>query len=518
MPTFKSNKSITLAEGFSLLAGALLAVAFAPFFLFPLALVSTATILALWLNISAGRAFFRGWLFGIGLFGTGVYWIFISIHTYGNTSIGIAFILTFLFVAILALFPALQGYWLNRFFKDTTDAKLLYAFPALWVLLEWIRSFLFSGFPWLTLGDSQINSPLKGYAPLLSVYGVSLMTAISGALLVSVWQKWQAKNKKGAYLNLVSLLFIWVIGAILNTMTWTHPIGKPIQVSLVQGNIGQSLKWSPSQLKPTLEQYRQLSQSHWDSHLVIWPESAIPIPLEYAQNFVNYMDYEARIHHSALLTGIAVTDKPGTYFNAVIAVGDHTNDFYLKRRLVPFGEYVPIPRFFGNLMQKLDIPLPNLVPGRGMNKPIEANGLKIATFICYEIAFAEQVAFPDPQVNLLLAVNDDAWFGHSIAAAQHLEMAQMRALETERPVLFVSNTGITAIITPKGKIQAKAPSYQPFVLTGNIQAVTGLTPWQRRGLDPVLILIIIFLTRSVLAQKKLVRYNKLWTRNIIHKK
>lgn len=483
-----------------LISGALLTLAFAPFHVFPFSILSPLILLLLWLRTSPRGAFWRGWWFGIGLFSTGVYWIFISIHTYGDTDAWVALLVTALLIAILALFPAVTGYLLNRYFPSNNFTKMALAFPSIWVFFEWMRSWFFSGFPWLSIGYSQLYSPLKGYAPLLSVYALSLLALMSSGLFaylikIMVIKQTTGKptiSKKYIYVSLVLLVGIWLTGAILSLVTWTRDSGKQIRVSLVQGNIAQSLKWSPEQVQPTLDRYVALTQQHWDSQIIVWPEAAIPVPLHISQDFLNNLAYQAKNHHSTLITGIPVQapDKEN-YYNAVIAIGEGTG-IYFKQRLVPFGEFIPMKSVFGRIFDLLQVPMSDFIPGvSGVLKPIEINGIKIATFICYEIAYPEQVLSHDGNIDLLLTVSNDAWFGHSIAQAQHLEMAQMRALEMGRPVLFASNDGITAIINTHGQIQSEIPPHQTLVLTDVIKTAQGKTPWQRSGLDPLLALMIL---------------------------
>lgn len=489
-------------DALALIFGAILTLAFAPFSLFPLAILSGAGLLALWLNTSPGRAFWRGWLFGAGLFGTGVYWVFISIHTFGNTSVLLAGFVTCLFIAILALFPATAGYLLNRFFPYTNNTKMLCAFPAIWVIFEWIRSWIFTGFPWLFLGYSQIDSPLKGYAPLFGIYGVTLAVLISSGLLVSSVIKFKQTRYKHVAYNLLAFAGIWLAGGLLSYIPWTHPVGKPVKVSLIQGNIAQSLKWSDEQILPTLALYQKLTEEHWDSQIIVWPEAAVPIPLEFAANYLEKLRLAAEKHNTTIILGVPIRNtKRDAFYNAVIAIGKG-DGVYTKHRLVPFGEFIPLKRFVGGLFDLLEVPMSDFVPGTKLPKPIMAGNIKIATFICYEIAYPEQVLSRDGTIDMILTVSNDAWFGHSIAQPQHLEMARMRALEMGRPILFVSNDGITAIINAKGKIQAAAPRYETYVLTGDVQTTQGKTLWQRFGTDPVFIILIILLFVAIRRHKK----------------
>lgn len=474
----------------SFIAGALLTFAFAPFKIFPLAILSPALLLACWLNVSPIRAFWRGYFFGIGLFATGVYWVFISIHTFGNAPAWLATVITIGFVFILALFPAINGYVLNRFFINN-KTKIIYIFPVLWVFFEWIRSWIFSGFPWLFLGYSQINSPLKGYAPFLSVYAVSLAVVLTSALVVMIFLGLKEKNKKLIYFSVIGIILIWALGAILNLISWTKPVGKPVQISLVQGNIPQELKWVPDHVKPTLKLYQTLTEQHWDSKIIIWPEAAVPIPFQDAKDYLNHIASQALKHHTTVITGIFIKAPVNNdYYNSVVALGQGFG-IYLKQRLVPFGEFTPMKVYLGKLLNFFDIPMSDVASGGGKPQPLIIGDIKIGVFICYEIAFPEQVRYQDGDIGMLLTVSNDAWFGHSIAQAQHLEMAQMRALELGRPILFVSNNGMTAFIDPSGKIHSEAPPFEQVVLTASMQPMQGKTPWQRYGMDPILLILII---------------------------
>jgi len=482
----------TSKNGLAFLAGVFLTLACAPFYIFPLALLSAAILLILWLDVSPELAFRRGFFYGLGLFGSGVSWVYISMHTYAELPVPIAGLLTLLFIACLSLFPAFQGKLLARFFPKTNTTKILCAFPALWIFFEWIRSWLFSGFPWLFIGYSQTQSALKGFAPILSVYGVSLATVLSAALVVNAARFFRNKKSFFGYFNILGLVLIWVTGFFLSLVLWTQPQGKPFQVSLVQANIPQQLKWQPEQVIPTLLQYKSLSENHWDSQLVIWPEAAIPAPLDEVGGFVDEMSDTAKQHHAQLITGIPVKNTENNrYFNAVISVGNDRVGYYLKHRLVPFGEFIPFEKWLGRIFDLLKVPMSDFTAAQGPAEPIVLHdNIKILAFICYEIAFPEQVLHTLQNVNLLLTVTNDAWFGHSIAQAQHLQMAQMRAIENGRPVLFASNNGITAMISPQGRLLSTAPPFETFVLTGNIQAYTGTTPWQRHAMDPVLLILL----------------------------
>lgn len=448
----------------SLIAGGILPLAFAPWHYFWLAPLTTAILLYIWLKSTTWHAALNGWLFGLGMFGVGASWVYISIHRFGGASILLSLILTALFVITLAIFIAICGYCMRKL----APKKFIISFPIFWVLFEWIRSHLFTGFPWLLLGYSQTNSCLRGYAPIIGVYGISFLIAFSAALIVAVF-----KSRKKLF-SIIILILIWIIGGLLVSINWTKPIGKPITISIVQGNIPQQLKWSPDQIAPTMQHYKNLTQPYWDSNIILWPEAAIPLPLPYAQTFVNQLSITAKKHHASLILGIPIQIN-SQYYNAAIALGAGSGKYH-KQRLVPFGEYVPFESILRGLFAFFDLPMSEFVKGPKKQNLLHAGNILIASYVCYEVAYAHLVHQNLPQAQLLITISNDAWFGESIAAAQHLQIGQMRCLETGRYMLFSTNNGITAIINPQGKIIKQLPRFKSLVLTGKVYAMQGETP------------------------------------------
>lgn len=482
----------------ALLAGCILPLAFAPFENYPLAILCPALLLWTWLNSSSKQAFYRGLLFGLGLFGIGASWIFVSIHEFGNTNFFIAGFITALFVFVLALFPAVQGYLLKRFFPENSGYMICLAFPCSWVLFEWIRSWFLTGFPWLFLGASQVASPLRGLAPLIGEYGLSFIIAFCSGLLILAIQFLRSSNKWKAFLPVIGIAFMVFMSSTLVNINWTQAEGNPITVSLVQGNIPQQIKWDPDYLKMTLDRYAQLSENHWQSQIVVWPEAAIPLLLQNASEFIKNLDQKAKQNHTTFITGIPIKDG-FYYYNGVLALGTGQGVYY-KRHLVPFGEYVPLEYWLRGLIGFFDIPMSDFSPGIAQQDNLVAPGISIAPFVCYEIAYPSLVFSAFPQANLLLTVSNDAWFGHSFAAAQHLQIAQLRALETGRYHLFSNNTGISAIITPQGTISAATPAFQATVLSGSVIKMSGVTPIVWLGVTPILIFISLLLVLAGLLE------------------
>lgn len=486
----------------ALLLGVILTFAFAPYEVFPLAIIAPACLLGLWLNATRKQAFWLGFSFGLGLFGAGVYWIFTSIHVFGGVPTALAVFFTIGFIAILAVYPGLVGYLISRYFPINNRVKFVYAFPAIWVASEWFRGWLFTGFPWLYLGYSQTNSPLRGYAPLLSVYLVSLAVVTSSGLIVNAIIRYKQKAYRSVYLNLFALMMIWLIGSLLTLIPWTRPQGEPVSVALVQGNIPQSIKWSPEHLQLSLNTYVDMTDPLWGKYkIIIWPEAAVPVPLQSARDFINSLDEKANTSGSALILGIPIRTADGSGFNNAVVTLGADKKVYLKRHLVPFGEYTPLSGIFSSALQFMKIPMSEMVPGKINQDPLVVDNIKIVTSICYEIAFPELTRFIDKTVGMILVVTNDAWFGNSSAEPQHLQMAAMRAIETGRPVLFVSNDGITAIIGPDGKIENTIPQRTTTVLTGNVQPMYGITPWMTNGIDPTLFILICLLIAAARSNK-----------------
>jgi apolipoprotein N-acyltransferase len=358
-------------------------------------------------------------------------------------------------------------------------------FPAAWVLSEWLRSWLFTGFPWLNLGYSQVESPLLGFAPLIGAYGVGWITALSAGLLA--WAATAGLNARVAAVT--ALAIIWSAGFGLNQLLWTEPGGAPITASLVQGNVPQELKWRPEQQRATLERYLALTREHLDSDLVVWPETAIPaFHDEVETDFLEPLRNELRQHDVSLVTGIPVLDRSSwSYYNAIISL-EQPDQFYYKVHLVPFGEYLPLRDWLAQVLSFLPVPEADFSAGSARQPLLQAAGYPIGSSICYEIIFGEQLITALPQAAFLVNVSNDAWFGDSLAPHQHLEMARMRARETERYVLRATNTGISAIIDARGQELVRSRQFQAETISGEVEPRSGATPYVRWGNWPILLI------------------------------
>jgi apolipoprotein N-acyltransferase len=486
-----------LVTWITLPAGVALALAFAPFNVWPLAVVCPALLFICWHGVAPGRAAWRGFLFTSGTFLAGTYWLYHSIHVIGEAPLWVALLLMLGLVAIMGAYTALLGYVQARWLPPRGRIRHLLLLPAAWLLVEWFRGWFLSGFPWLSLGYSQIDAPIAGLAPIGGVYGVGLGTVFAAGALAQ-FALAQRLRERVICVALVALPYL--AGWPLLGTEWTRPEGRPISVAIVQGAVPQEMKWSKEYRDRTLELYRSLTRPELGRDLILWPEAALPALAHELNDYLASLWAEARAHHSDLVMGLLHFDAEGrTYRNGLLALSD-ANYWYDKRRLVPFGEFFPVPQFVRNWMKLMSLPYTDFVPGAPSQPPLPAGGVLLGATICYEDAYgAEQLAVL-ARATVLVNVTNDAWFGDSTARHQHLEISRMRALEAGRPLLRAANDGISAMLDATGHIVASLPQPRPGVLTGTVQPRTGLTPYARVGNVPVVALsVLVLLGGSVAA-------------------
>lgn len=470
----------------ALLAGATLPLAFAPSGAWPLTLLCPALLLLAWQEGSTARLAWRGWLFGFGLFASGASWVYVSMHLYGGASVALAVLLTGLFCAGLGLFGALQGalfgWWRSG---RWTDACLL--FPILWVLGEWLRSWLLTGFPWLYIGTPHVDTWLGGWAPFLGVFAIGGLLALNAGVAV---QAFLSRQRRMALVAIGVIAASWLGGLGLSAIRWVTPQAA-ISTALVQGNVPQLMKWDPGFRERTLDLYARMTRPYWGRDLIVWPEAALPVLLDQAADWLGARDREARESGSTLLTGIPSrqrqADGTQVYHNSVIAMGYGVGSYH-KRHLVPFGEYVPLQSLLRGLIAFFDLPMSDFQPGENQQAPLQAGAWAVAPLVCYEIAYPDYTARQAQAANLIVTLSNDTWFGRSIGPHQHLQIARLRALETGRPVIRATNNGLTALVDHHGHVTAEAPQFETTVLTGSVQPTTGQTLFDVWGSWPVVIL------------------------------
>jgi apolipoprotein N-acyltransferase len=480
----------------ALAAGALTVAGFAPLAVFPLPLLTLAALLLVWLRAATPQAAFRtGVAFGAGLFGVGASWVYVSLHDFGMMPAPLAAIGTLAYCAILSLYPAAAGWCLARL-RLGRPASALFAFPVLWTLFEWLRGWIFTGVSWLALGYSQVDSPLAGFAPVVGTYGVSFVTALcAGLLVIAVAGSGKARLAGG-----VALVFAFGLGQLARQIDWTSPRGAPVKVALLQGNIPQDLKFQPDRYAATLATYKRLIEAS-QGQLVVLPETAIPRFLDAVDP--GYLRDIARIaleRRADILVGVPIRDPDGHYFNSVISVGASPSQRYDKAHLVPFGEFVPPG--FGWIVKTFAIPLSNFSLGSKNPKPLALAGQLVAPNICWEDAFGEEIIRQLPEATLLVNVSNVAWFGDSLAPAQHLQISRMRALEAGRTMLRATNTGVTAIIDPRGKVVARLPQFTEGILEGEVRGYAGASPYVKFGNAPIILMCVVLLGALVFIRRR----------------
>jgi apolipoprotein N-acyltransferase len=467
-------------------AGAGFNAGFAPFGWWPIALIAPAALFALIRGLPPRRAFAAGAAFGVGLFAFGTYWLYTCLHVFGLVPVWLTVVLQTALVVAMSLYFAALCYVANRFWLKPGATRDWLVLPALWVLIEWLRGWLLSGFPWLSTGYAMIDSPLSGWAPIFGVYGLTWAAATVSVAINIVFMPAVPFSRRCLGVTAAATLFI--APALLARHHWTHATGAPVAIAAVQGAVPQDQKWQAKNRDLTMERYLRLSREAWGSRLIIWPEAALPVLAPQIQDYLQKLHDEGRAHDADFAIGL-VDYQPDTkqYFNGILVLGDAGHGWYYKRHLVPFGEYFPVPAFVRSWLRLMSLPYDDFTAGSSHQAVLTAAGQKLGLTICYEDAFGSQQLKVLRQANLLINVTNDAWFGDSTARHQHLQIARMRALEAGRFLIRAANDGITAAIDAQGTVVVRLPQFQEAVLRTEVQPMTGLTPYARLGNYPIVI-------------------------------
>lgn len=472
----------------ALVAGLIFPLGFSPFDLWPLIPVSAGTLYALLRNGAThpGRI---GWVYGLGAFGVGVSWVYVSIHVYGNTAIWLAGTLTALFCGGLALLFALQTVIFQRWALQRGLLSVVH-FAALWVLFEWLRSWLLTGFPWLYAGYGALHDGLDGWIPVVGVYGCSFLLVALGAAVSEVTLG-ASRRRTAAIVAAVGTILV-AIGIGFRQIDWTTPTGDPLAVALVQPNTPLAQKWDRRYLDSILTHFEQTNEALSQHHaLIIWPESALPSYRDRILHVIETVDAHARAAGTSIITGVP-SRQSGSAFNSIEALGNGSG-IYHKQKLVPFGEYVPLASWLRGLIGFFDLPMSQFAAGPDEQTLLRAGAHDVATLICYEVVYPDFVATMARQADLLVTVSNDTWFGNSSGPWQHFQMARFRAAELGKNLLRSTNDGVSAIVDHRGQVRVSAGQFTESVIVGQVEPRSGLTPFARTGSAPVLTLCFLAL-------------------------
>ena len=505
MPAVAAKLKMLLPYALLILAGGLTTLAFAPYTLWWLPLLTQA-LLVFYVQraTSVKQACLYGFSYGLGWFGVGISWVHVSIDQFGGLPLAGSLGLMALLVGYLALFPLLAS-GLSYQLRLYHMMPLLFA--ASWTLAEWLRSVLLTGFPWLSLGYSQTSAGLKDLAPLIGETGISFVLVFAAAALAQLFQRVSAVSRY-AYLPVAGIVFA-ISPSLVQFNGWQYN-DKQLSVLLVQGNVKQEMRWVPEQEWPTMLKYLDLTRPHFQTDLVIWPEAAIPRLEPLAESYLDNLNRAALYADTAVISGILDYNfTTQQAWNNLIVLGKRYPDStdgdyfyghgnrYSKHHLLPIGEFVPFERWLRQLAPIFDLPMSSFSRGAYVQPNLVANGYHLLPAICFEIAFPAQIAANMTEATqLLLTVSNDAWFGDSIGPHQHLQIAQMRALEFGRPLLRATNTGVTAVVKPDGSISKTAPQFSETVLQDTVQLSQGQTLYARLGTLPLLALSSLLLLIS----------------------
>lgn len=477
-------KFLSLPVLVALLAGASTVFAFAPYGWWPLQLVALALLFLLAQHAPSPKASFQiGWAYGTASIAAGTHWLYVSMHHYGGMPSVMAALAVLLLAAGLGLLYGLALGLAKRIALTLrAPLTLMLLMPAVWMLADWTRNWIFTGFPWIATGYAHNISPLAGYAPLVGVFGVGFLASVIAGCIATMLQLRRAHRAA-----LALIIVIPLAGIALSTLRWTAPHGQPITVRLLQGNVPQEMKFDAEQLDASLQLYRaMITEKRAD--LIATPETALPLlASSLPRGYLEQLESFARGQDSKLLVGIPWTTAPGIYLNSVIGMGGGSEYRYDKHHLVPFGEFIPMGfRWFVDLME---MPLGDFGRGDLQQPAFQVKDQWVLPNICYEDIFGEEIAAQlsaaadrnAPVPSLLLNVSNIAWFGDTIALPQHLQASQMRALELGRPMLRATNTGATAVVDERGQVVAQLPPFTRGTLEARVQGTQGLTPYARIG-------------------------------------
>ena len=471
-----------LRSALALVAGMVYPLAFAPYAVWPAALIAFALLYAALGGAGRGQALLRCFLFGIGKFGVGAYWIFVSLNSYADISVALAVGLFLTFLILASALSSLIAFFVVATRYPVMDA-LIFAVGCCIAELAVSMPVALS-FPWLHLGYALIDTPLASFAPLGGVWLVGFAAALSAAAIAQAFKR--------VWGGVVLSSAIWCAGWLLPTASWED--GEDVSVALVQGNVPLHVKWRPGAWEEMIAHHLRLSRRAGDARLVVWAESAIPANIRDIEDRVaaSLQALDGRILFGTFERAVAGL-APATY-NVVAALDGGEIEVFRKAHLVPFSEYIPLREVFGDLLRPLGYPMSSLTAESAAQAPLRIGEMGIAVALCYEVAYAQIVRRRANAAELLVVLSEDSWLGDTTGPWQHMQIARMRALETGKFLVRATNDGVTAIVDPTGTVTAALDRFQAGVLRGGVAAIGGsATPFSRLGLIPIATLILLVL-------------------------
>jgi apolipoprotein N-acyltransferase len=489
-----TKKNILLAA----LSGLLLTASFPKIGLDWLVWVALVPLFAAIANLSVKKSFRIGFIAGLIHYFSLLYWIVPVMRTYGYLPLTLSIAILFLFAAVLALFTAV--FCMAVAAIGRSPARCLITIPFIWVALEYIRTYIFTGFPWALLGHSPyLRLQLIQIADLFGAYGVSFLivlgnTAFFLALTLITRQTWQNTpvSKRlpavAVIFFVLGFLFTWIYGT-WRIKTTDHLIAASpsARIAVIQGNVDQAVKWDPAFQAATIKTHIRLSLSAKTENpdLIVWPESATPFYLFYSKEPTQkVLDGIQKIDTDFLIGSPSFTGKEGNiaYYNSAYLISPRAKTIvkYDKAHLVPYGEYVPFKKwlpFLGKLVAQVG----DFSPGKaGKTIPWQQGALGIQ--ICYEIIFPGlSRAMVKNDAVLLINITNDAWFGTTSGPYQHFSMTVLRAVENRRALARAANTGISGFIDPAGRILTATPLLQEAAVTRTLPLIRKKTFYTRFG-------------------------------------
>ena len=442
--------------------------------------------------------FWIGYSFGLGLWSLGISWMFVSIYFYGNIGFILSIFLTLIFIGILSIYFGVTLF-LYYYLRSSSRISVIFSLPIAWIIIEYLRSILFTGFPWLISGTMLADTILDGWTPIIGAQGNSFLLLVLSSLFflfISEFKKYKTALLSGTFIFL--LLFS---SFSLKNIEWTS-LERSLNASIVQTNLELDEKWSTKGVADTKNMMQVALDNAKEGEIIVFPETALIFSENEIKDWLDYINLKAELKEVTLITGIVEREESFKVRNRILGLG-MANSHYDKVKLVPFGEFIPFEAQTGKLFDILGLRLTNTIPGEQINT-INAGNIRISASICYEIAFSDLIRKTALESNLLVTISNDTWFGSSYGPIQHLEIAQNRALEHKKALLRSTNSGISAFISRNGEIIEKQGYFEDKLLKKEINLYAGETFYAKYGNLPLFIILSVIFIFLLNLKRKIV--------------